>query len=106
MGYWKEQGEAFKVGNKYFAEVNHFTWWNCDLPLDYVNLCFSITSGTSEASTPYLVLMKRNSTDQIIYFGNVQSIDGAQCRLIPQNEEITLSIYSTGGKCNNQLVHE
>jgi len=27
-GYWKQEGVATKVGNKYVGEVSHFSWWN------------------------------------------------------------------------------
>ncbi|WP_431135037.1 hypothetical protein [Psychroserpens mesophilus] len=106
VGYWKEEGQAIKSENKYIAEVTHFTWWNCDLPLEYVNLCFSITSGTSEASTPYNVSITRNSNNQLIYNGTLTSQDGFECGLVPINEEITVTVYSAGGQCYSQLVHE
>nr|WP_321243249.1 hypothetical protein [uncultured Psychroserpens sp.] len=106
VGYWKEQGQAIKVDNTYIGEVTHFTWWNCDIPFDNVNLCFSVTSNTSEASTPYYTLITRNSTDQMIYSGILLSSTTEECGLIPLNEDITVSIYSTGAECNFQLVHE
>ncbi|MEM5566065.1 hypothetical protein WNY78_13165 [Psychroserpens sp. AS72] len=105
VGYWKEEGQAIKSNNKYFGLVSHFSWWNCDLPYDYVNLCFTINSGTTDASTPYVVEIKHNS-NQLIFSGDVLSQDGEECGFIPQNEDITISIYSTGPECNYELVHE
>ncbi|MFD2914319.1 leucine-rich repeat domain-containing protein [Psychroserpens luteus] len=105
VGYWKEEGQAIKSNNKYFGLVSHFSWWNCDIPYDYVNLCFTINSGTTDASTPYVVEIKHN-TNQLIFSGDVLSQDGEECGFIPQNEDITISIYSTGQECNYQLVHE
>lgn len=36
--YWKEEGEAILDGDKYIGKVNHFTWWNCDVPRDFIFL--------------------------------------------------------------------
>ena len=33
-GYWIKEGEAKQHQGVYKAEVKHFTWWNCDIPLD------------------------------------------------------------------------
>jgi hypothetical protein len=30
-GLWREEGAATKSGNIYNCNVNHFTWWNCDI---------------------------------------------------------------------------
>ena len=34
IGLWKEEGSATKAGNKYVGEVTHFSYWNCDIPLE------------------------------------------------------------------------
>ena len=37
-GIWKEEGRAIKVNSNYEFEVTHFSFWNCDVPGNYVNL--------------------------------------------------------------------
>jgi hypothetical protein len=32
-GLWKQEGTATKSGNAYLADVGHFSWWNCDIPV-------------------------------------------------------------------------
>ena len=67
VGYWKEQGEATKVGDKYIAEVTHFTWWNVDIPLDYVDVCLQLTSGVDLTNFYFNII--REETNQIIFSG-------------------------------------
>lgn len=42
VGLWKEQGSATKNGNNYTGEVSHFSYWNCDIPLDN-SVTFDVT---------------------------------------------------------------
>lgn len=35
-GLWKQEGSATKTGNTYVGEVNHFSFWNCDVPSNFV----------------------------------------------------------------------
>ncbi|MEP7164949.1 MAG: hypothetical protein ABI741_09645 [Ferruginibacter sp.] len=41
-GLWKQEGEATKTGSAYIGEVNHFSFWNVDLPNAIVPLTFTI----------------------------------------------------------------
>ncbi len=38
LGYWIHEGEAALVGNEYVGQVAHFSWWNCDVPGNFVEL--------------------------------------------------------------------
>ena len=98
-GYWKEQGMATKNGNEYVAEVNHFTWWNCDFPLDTVNVCFTLTA-TNNLSNFYFDII-RNQTNQMIFSGYTND-EGEACGLFPANEEMTINIYSV---CTNTVIY-
>ena len=33
-GLWKQEGNAVKSGNNYVGVVSHFSYWNCDMPID------------------------------------------------------------------------
>jgi hypothetical protein len=35
-GKWKEEGSAKKINNAYTGEVSHFSYWNCDVPQNFV----------------------------------------------------------------------
>jgi len=99
VGYWKEQGIAIKVGNEYVAEVTHFTWWNCDLPLEYINACFTIDTSSGINITNNKIEIVRNSTNQIIFSGYTNDI-GQECGLLPKDEEMTVKVYS---ECSNAI---
>ncbi len=103
QGYWKEEGQAVKFGNMYVAEVSHFTWWNCDVPLDAIDFCFNLTPANNTSTTPYYVIIKRLTNDQYIYSGVVYS-GSFECGLIPRNEEVSVSIYQFASLCFGQLI--
>ena len=46
-GYWIEEGVATKVGNAYKGTVSHFSWWNCDQPLNFANLTINVVNGSN-----------------------------------------------------------
>jgi uncharacterized protein (TIGR02145 family) len=37
-GVWKHEGNAQKVNGQYVAEVGHFSYWNCDVPFNLVQV--------------------------------------------------------------------
>ncbi|NQY31324.1 MAG: hypothetical protein HRT69_17895 [Flavobacteriaceae bacterium] len=98
-GYWKEEGVAVKVGNVYVVQVTHFTWWNCDFPLDTVNACFNITA-TTVLSDFYFEII-RNETNQTVYSGYTNDT-GEACGLFPKDEALTLTVY---GNCSDEVIY-
>jgi len=99
VGYWKEQGVANRIGNKYIAEVSHFTWWNCDLPLDSVNVCFELRSHGILPNFHFEII--RDETNQIIFSGETNDL-GYECGLFPKDEAVTINIYSD---CSNEVIY-
>ena len=103
VGYWKQQGEAVKVGGAYIGEVTHFTWWNCDLPIDYVEVCIILQDENGGlAGAPIQII--RNETGQIIFEG-IANQDGNECGLFPAGEEVTLKVFGTDD-CADQQIYE
>lgn len=108
VGYWKEQGEATRVGDKYVGEVTHFSWWNCDIPFDAIDLCFSLSPENGDGDAPYYVLIRRSINNQLIFSGIVHSGEELECGLIPKNEEVEFFVYNVGitQACYGQLIHQ
>jgi hypothetical protein len=36
-GLWKEEGTATKQGSNYVGTVSHFSFWNCDVPVNFIH---------------------------------------------------------------------
>lgn len=103
VGYWKQEGEAVKVGNVYIGEVTHFTWWNCDLPIDYIEACIVLQDENGGiAAIPIQII--RNETGQIIFEG-LTNQDGSECGLFPAGEEVTLKVFGTDD-CTDEQIYE
>lgn len=62
-GVWKYEGNAQKVNGQYVAEVGHFSYWNCDVPFNFVqvdgvlkdNQGNNLFNGTIKATSSSLV---------------------------------------------------
>jgi len=96
MGYWKEDGEATKVGNKYVGTVSHFSWWNCDTFSSTVSLTVTVVDpdGNPIANAGVgLVVTATNFTSYI----QTTATNGQVSGLVPMNQTMTLNIYDTCG---------
>ncbi|NQY05275.1 MAG: hypothetical protein HRT68_03465 [Flavobacteriaceae bacterium] len=101
VGYWKEEGQAVKTGSKYIGDVNHFSWWNCDLPGDMINFCFELDIENYDGANFYFKIIRSNN-DQTIYTGFTNDI-GQECGMIPLNEEVEIQIFDL--VCSDQIIH-
>lgn len=97
-GMWKEEGSASKVGNTYVGNVNHFSWWNCDVPMNFSQLKLNLKSPDGEPLSNVQVGLKLPSMAYEMF----QSTDntGMAAGFVPANETIELKIYNA---CNNTV---
>ena len=102
-GLWVEDGEVIRTGDKYIGEVSHFTWWNVDIPMDYVSVCFTLQTSYKKVPYHYIEII-RNSTGQTIYAG-VTNDGGRECGLLPKGEEVTVKVYGQLG-CEDAIILE
>jgi len=96
-GYWIEEGSATLQGTKYVGTVSHFSFWNCDIPTDYVNICLNVSGINNISLTNIIVRIESefNGTRDV-YIND----SGDVCGIVPANQILNLN-YFLNGICNN-----
>ena len=96
-GYWIEEGSATLQGTNYVGTVSHFSFWNCDIPAEYVNICMNITdSNNTPLSNIYVAIESEfNGTGY-----GITNDSGEVCGIIPANQILNLRYYFYN-ICNN-----
>lgn len=92
-GLWIEEGKAIVEGNMMVAQVSHFTWWNCDLPYEFVPLCMSFVD---EDGNPVTGIEISFSVNGFKYGLETTDTDGNILTKTPIGEIITISYYLKG----------
>jgi hypothetical protein len=96
-GLWKQEGSAVKTGNAYVGEVSHFSFWNCDVPNDYVQLSLTVKDAAGNPISGAFVRLTANAAINNVAYGFTDSsgyVQGA----VPPNASILMEIY--GGYFN------
>lgn len=102
-GYWKEEGSATKVGNKYVGSVSHFSWWNCDLQFPTITLGITIVNSNQVPMSGVRIELVRDGQTYGVngYANAVGQVSG----LVPANEILMMNIYSTSSGCTSQSIY-
>lgn len=102
-GVWRQEGSASKNGNAYEGNVSHFSFWNCDIPSDYVYLSCSIVdiAGNPLAYATVKVSRLDNPLDNSIGYTNA---DGFVTGAIPGNTQIKIEILRSN--CTGVLFEQ
>ena len=90
-GYWKEEGFAELVGNKYVGEVSHFSFWNCDAPFAAVPFCVTLQDADGNALPNKYVQLQRSTSGWYSSTSGYTNQNGLVCGLIPADEMLTLT---------------
>ena len=73
-GLWMEEGQAVLVNDVYIGDVSHFSYWNCDVPEDFV-----IVEGS--------VCNRTNTTCEALAFSEIAVLDSDnEIRLVSQTD--------------------
>lgn len=92
LGLWKQEGSATKTGSTYVGDVSHFSFWNCDVPADYVQFNCTVVNSTGQPLPHVLVKISRVSNPNSAGFGYTDStgyVGGA----VPDNDQLLLEVF-------------
>ena len=104
-GYWKEEGTATKVGNKYVGTVNHFSWWNCDVQFPTISLGITVVNSNEVPMAGVRVELVRNNQNGGWNVPGYTNVVGQVSGLVPANETLTMKIYSNNSVCASQSIY-
>ena len=100
-GYWKQEGEAPRSGSDHYSfEVPHFSFWNCDVPNDYVILNGHVSDAAGHSFSNIQVSLSHQTfgsghgyTDSEGHFGGA----------VPANVPLKLTVTDA---CGNMLLEQ
>ncbi|GAB4091366.1 carboxypeptidase-like regulatory domain-containing protein [Flaviaesturariibacter terrae] len=104
-GLWKEEGSAQKQGGYYVGTVHHFSFWNCDLPLEYVNFSTRVLanppSGATAANSlgtpvPHAQVTLTNLSNNSHAMGFTDQ-EGYVSGAVPRNVSLRIDVYNYCG---------
>ncbi len=99
---WKEEGFGVKEGSFYIGEVNHFTLWNCDVPMDYVLLTGTVESISNlEGRRIKVTSSALNSWRETTINKN-----GMFQGLVPSNDELLIEIVYPCNEFSSSMIVE
>lgn len=100
-GYWKEEGQATLQGNAYVGEVSHFSFWNCDIPVEASIICINVLSDDGIPLANLVVSITSENYGTTIGFTNA---NGEVCGYVPNNESLSLGLFNAI-ECVNPSVN-
>lgn len=95
-GLWKQEGSAVKTGNTYVGEVSHFSFWNCDVPANYVQFNCTVVDAAGNPIPFVPVKISVVATPNNAAWGYTDS-SGYVAGAIPGNAALLLEIFTSYG---------
>ena len=90
-GLWKEEGSAVKTGNSYVGEVSHFSFWNWDVPGNYVQFDCTLKDVAGNP-VPYVKVIITVAGTYNFGMGHTD-LSGFVGGAIPNNAQLVLEVY-------------
>ncbi len=103
-GLWKEEGQAVKSGSNYVGDVSHFSFWNCDVPANYVQFNCTVKNSDGIPISQALVKISVVGNPNNAGYGYTDS-SGYVGGAIPANSQLLLEIFP-GYFCNTAIYSQ
>ncbi len=94
-GLWKQEGSATKTGNTYVGDVSHFSFWNCDVPANYVqfNCTLKNSAGNPLPYTMVKITVVGTSNSGWGFTDSSGYVGGA----VPANANLLMEVFANYG---------
>lgn len=94
-GTWIEEGSATKTGSNYVGTVKHFSFWNCDVPANFIMVKMKLLNQSNEALKYHRVriINLQNGSDAEGYTDSTGVVTGA----VPSNANLNIVVYNRCG---------
>ncbi|MBP6430738.1 MAG: carboxypeptidase regulatory-like domain-containing protein [Ferruginibacter sp.] len=99
---WREEGTATKTGNAYVGQVNKFSFWNVDVPANFVYLEMRLLNSANNLPLAN-TLVKITSLATNTYAYDHTNDSGYVAGYVPKNESLKLEVIA-GTACNANTV--
>ncbi|MEM9545666.1 MAG: astroprincin family protein [Bacteroidota bacterium] len=94
IGTWIEEGSANLVNGMYETSLAHFTFWNCDIPNDFIFLKGSVVNrGVPIQGVSVVVTQVDGGTSA----STITDPNGFFCGYVPNGEDLLLEIFNVCG---------
>jgi len=96
-GLWKEEGMATKQGNTYVGTVKHFTYWNCDVPVQTIKLSATFKTLKGEPLVNASIVIKPTAGN---YYGSAHGFTDSLGQIngpVPANMNLVLEVTDDCG---------
>lgn len=94
-GMWAEEGLAKLENGFYVGDVSHFSYWNCDIPGNFIKFTANFINVDGASLVNFKVGINVVGTSQTGY--GYTDADGTTGGAIPKNENLELQVYNA---CN------
>jgi hypothetical protein len=101
---WKEEGSATKSGNNYTGQVNKFSFWNVDVPGNFIRLDMLLKNATNNLPLANTLVKITSLTTNISAYDNTND-SGYVSGYVPKNENLKLEVIVGTACANNTVVY-
>ncbi len=106
QGVWAKESFALKNGNSYQFNASHFSFWNCDVPIQSTYLSLVVKDQNSNPIPNTLVRLDIiNNTSFWASAYATTDANGVAAGIIPSGVQMQLRLYNPSATCVNNAFH-